>query len=199
LSTTKGLLFVCLLNQLEVTVYGTIYDVSYFLFFSLFFLINKEEKKRRRRKGGRIIRVYICTNVNIYCSIELLLLREREREREKEKGDLEHGGIFVGTTDGHFGLVGSFTVVSNRIAVLEVDEGRQWVDAQFSGCLDGCRLDEFDAVLLGVVGDVLQPIEHLLARFATALLICKFNHLFELLIFQRKLVLSFRLSVVQVS
>ena len=70
-----------------------------------------------------------------------------------------------------FGVSGSFTVVSDRLTVVEENQCGEWVDAQPSGRLDRRRFDELNSVAFGVVVDVLKPVECHFARFTAALLI----------------------------
>ena len=65
-----------------------------------------------------------------------------------------------------------FTLVSNGLAVFEVDERRQRFDVELGGHGGRRRFDELNSVAAGVVVDVLQTTQRHFARFTATFLIC---------------------------
>lgn len=63
----------------------------------------------------------------------------------------------------------SFTVVSDRLAVLEVDQGGEWVDAEPAGRLDRSGFDKLNSMTFSVVVNVLKTVECHFTWFTTAL------------------------------
>lgn len=72
--------------------------------------------------------------------------------------ELKHGQVRSDDSGGDFVVSASFTIVSDRLSVLEVNQSWQRIDSQLVGHFLRRRFDELDAVSFSIVVDVLKPI-----------------------------------------